>query len=442
MYVLRKPKLSQEDKDKVAKLLENPKNKGLFDAVQSTFKPYISWEKSQYKKMPQGVTPEQFWHVVKTIRGYIKTETIIKDEDGNIFTWIKTLPGLEEFFHNIDFDTGGQLKIPSADIDEKKKMQFISRGIIEEAIASSQLEGAHTTRRVAKKMIQEGRKPRTTDEKMILNNYETMKAIEEEYKEKILSLEMMIELHKMITKDTFENPDQEGRIRNKEEDIIVTDDKIIYHIAPNIKFVKEELNRLIKFANDEFGEPFLHPVIKAIMIHFWIGYLHPFPDGNGRIARALFYWYLLRNGYWAFAYLPISKIIKNSSKQYGMAYVYSEQDDNDLTYFIDYNIRKIEQAIDEFKDYATTKAGENRIINKLSKNKYNLNDRQIRLLQYYFEEKDAYTTTKTYTNIYQVSKKTAINDLKKLKRSGFLYTKKRGRNVLYYSTDKIKELLH
>jgi len=56
--------------------------------------------------------------------------------------------------------------------------------------------------------------------------------------------------------------------------------------------------KLIEFANDEnITTGFIHPVIKAILLHFWIGYLHPFCDGNGRTARALFYWYLLKNDY-------------------------------------------------------------------------------------------------------------------------------------------------
>lgn len=443
MFNLIKPDLSKIDKEKIQRLLDSPPKEDIRRAVQDTFKPYIYWDKIQYKKVPDSITLEEFWYLVKTIRRYTRVTTVIKDEDNKFFTWINNLPGLEEFFHNMDFDTGGYLKIPGIDIDEKKKMQFISRGIIEEAIASSQLEGAHVTRKVAKKMIQEGRKPRTTGEKMILNNYETIKAIEENYKNNNITLDIIFELHKILTKDTLENKEDEGILRKDNDDIVVGDEITgeTYHIPPNINFVKNELDRFIKFANDELGEAFLHPIIKATMIHFWIGYLHPFVDGNGRIARALFYWYLLKKGYWAFAYLPISKIIKNSPIQYGMAYIYSEQDDNDLTYFIDYNIRKIEQAVKEFKEYITIKAGENKIINRLSKIKYHFNDRQIQLLQYYYEEKDAYTTTKTYMNIYQIAKITAMKDLKKLKNLGFLFTKKQGRNVLYYATDKLKELL-
>ncbi len=206
-------------------------------------------------------------------------------------------------------------------------------------------------------------------------------------------------------------------------------------------FVKNELERLVEFANDELdsGE-FIHPVIKAIMLHFWMGYLHPFTDGNGRLARLLFYWYLMKKGYWAFAYLPISKVIKRSPKQYIMAYVYSEQDDNDLAYFINYNIQKIKLAMREFLEYREKQSTMNVQMRKIYGVRYHFNDRQIHLLQYLYGDADGETTLFSHMNVNQVSKMTASNDLKNLVKKGFLIRSKRGRNVFYSGTEKIEEL--
>ena len=176
------------------------------------------------------------------------------------------------------------------------------------------------------------------------------------------------------------------------------------------------------------------------MLHFWIGYLHPFTDGNGRLARSLFYWYLLRKGYWAFAFLPLSKIIKKSPAQYGMAYLYAEQDENDLTYFIDYNIRKIKQAKKEFEEYVIHVKEENMRMAKLSKTKYHLNDRKVQLLRYYSKNKDESTSIKTHMNINQISRLTAIKDLKGLEQLGFVTSRKIGKEIHYFGTEKIEEL--
>ena len=176
------------------------------------------------------------------------------------------------------------------------------------------------------------------------------------------------------------------------------------------------------------------------MLHFWMGYLHPFTDGNGRLARLIFYWYLLRKGYWAFSYLPISTIIKKSPLQYAKAYIYSEQDDLDLTYFIDYNIRKIKLAMKEFERYVDKAAVRNKKMNSRAKTTYNLNDRQIKLLQYYYDNGEEYTTPTMHMNLYQVSKSTAIRDLKELLTNGFVSVQKSRKRACYFATDKIMEL--
>jgi len=443
LYKLKKPDLSKINEKKVLNtILEQGKESDLiFLLVQKNFQPeYLYWDKIKHKTFPKNISKEEFWLLVKTIRKAQSIKSVIKDKNGNHFTWIK-LPELEEFFHEIDLNTGGSLFISKKDVDEKNKQKLISRGVIEEAIASSQLEGASTTRKVAKQFLREGRKPRNESEQMILNSYRTMQLIESEYKNKEMELDVILELHSIITRDITSIPeDERGAFRKDKDKIIVSDNYEIYYETPKISFVKSELKRFVEFANDRLSGPFMHPVIKAIMLHFWIGYLHPFTDGNGRLARAMFYWYLLKKDYWAFAYLPISKVIKESPVQYGNAYIYSEQDDLDLTYFIDYNIRKIKLSIKEFENYLEKKSKENLRMNKLSKTKYNLNERQIQLLQYLYGDKNEKTSLNIHMNIYQVTKMTAIKDLKILEELKFLISKKQGRNVYYYATNKIKKL--
>ena len=257
-----------------------------------------------------------------------------------------------------------------------------------------------------------------------------------------MSIDLFLELHQLITKDTKDDQGEIPRLRKKDELIKVTDKMTgeIYHEAPDMNFVNKELKQLVKYANNELpDERFTHPVVKAILLHFWIGYLHPFTDGNGRMARLMFYWYLIKNGYWAFMYLPISKTIKKSPQQYAMAYVYSEQDDNDLTYFIDYNFKKIELALNEFKKYLDKTSSENLQMKNNVQEKYQLNIRQINLLKYFHGDEQARTNINSHISINDVARQTAHNDLKDLLKKDFLTTKKIGRNVYYYGTEKIRK---
>lgn len=444
LFKLKKPDISSIDKNQPLELLSEERGSEIFDFVKKVSNTeYIYWDVFRHKApSPKNISKESLWTVTKLIRKAQSIKTPIRDKDGNLFVWSK-LQYFEQFFHELDMNTGGGLFVGNFDIDKANKQKLISRGIMEEAIASSQLEGAATSRQAAKKMLREGKKPKNRSEQMILNSYVSMKSIEESYKEKDMTMDLLLELHGMITLDTIDSEGERPRLRNENDPIVVSDEVSgeIYHEGPLMSFALPELERLVAFANDDLeATEFIHPVIKAIMLHFWIGYLHPFTDGNGRLARLLFYWYLMKKGYWAFAYLPISKVIKRSPKQYIMAYVYSEQDDNDLSYFINYNIQKIKLAVRDFIEYLERQASMNVSMREKYGAQYKLNERQIHLLQYLYGDADGGTTLIAHMNVHQVSKMTARNDLKDLVQKGFLSSMKQGRNVSYSGTEEIKKL--
>ena len=446
IYNINLPDISNIKVERILDLLKRKESKDII--FGSIYPDYLCWDKVKYNKhIPADMTQEEAWALVKYARNNLmfKYESVIHNEKGKNFSWLYNFPKFEQFFHEIDLDLGGNLLATKKDIDDQLRHKFIARGIMEEAIASSQLEGANTTRKAAKQMLMEGRKPKTKDERMVLNSYQAMKLVEEELKDKKLSYDLLMQLHATITKKTLDNEKDEGKIRGEGDDVYVMNstDGTIYHVAPDYKFIKKEIEKLIGYANDDLEDKFfVHPVIKAILLHFWVAYLHPFADGNGRMARVLFYWYLLRKNYWGFAYLPLSRIIKNSWGQYRDAYIYTEQDDNDLTYFIDYNIRKIQQAKREFENYVEEKKKENIKMARVSQLKYGLNERQVSLLKYFYKSKDASTTVKIYLNINEISRATAIADLKELVKNEFLSRKKIGKEVHFYPAEKVGKLFN
>ena len=399
---------------------------------------YLHWKNFRFKScIPDELTPEQAWTIVKLVRrNAVKTAVI--DTEGKYFRWNKSIH-YDELLHDLDLNFGGRL-IDRDNLTDEEKKGYISRGLIEEAIASAQLEGAHTTREVAKKMIEEGIAPQDTGQRMIVNNYKTMKKIEENFKHRELSYEMMLELHVMLTEDTLDKPDQVGRFRRDDEDIYVGDDNdTVAYVPPEMAFVDEQIQRFIQYANDALEEDkkFIHPIIKAIILHFWMGFLHPFADGNGRMARAIFYWYLLKRGYWTFSFIPVSTRIKKSPIQYAYAYLFSEQDDNDLTYFIDYNLRKINLARNDFREYIRSHSENKSHIDTLSKEYTHLNHRQLALINYFRARPNERTNLTAMVHINGVSKNTAINDLQQMAEEELLTRKRVGKYVFYYPTEKL-----
>lgn len=440
-FHLEKVNFEKIDKSKIFEKLDNLGNFTQF--LQGINEPrYLYWDDFKYKEIPEGLTSEEAWFLTRQFRTLVSRPTRVKAEEGNYFKWIR-LPYVDEFLHKIDISSGGQVFTTMDILSGSNKQKFISRGIIEEAIASSQLEGAHTTRQVAKKMLVEKREPRNKDEQMILNNYNTIVKIDEDYKSQPLSEAMLFELHKMLTQKTIDKEEQ-GRFRRDEDKIVVQGQigsrEYVTHVPPKEDFVIDEVKKLINYANDDNSEKFLHPIIKAIFIHFWIGYLHPFTDGNGRLARALFYWYLLRKNYWTFMYLPISLTIKRAPIQYAMAYIYSEQDSYDATYFFDFHIRKIMQALNDFNEYVSRKISENKEIDKIVSRDIHLVDRQKYLLHHLISEDNIYTTVTSHATLNSISRQTAAKDIKQLEKIGLIVGTREGKYVKYRATQKLLEM--
>ncbi|MDQ7022604.1 MAG: Fic family protein [Candidatus Gracilibacteria bacterium] len=399
---------------------------------------YYFRDKIKFQQLPEELEScEELWYIIKLFR--IGNPTLIKDNNSKRFTILK--PNfLEELLHNLDLSLGG--KFLGIDFNETERKTFLQNGITEEAISSSQLEGALTSSKVAKDMITKGRKAIGKDEKMILNNYHAMQFVnDKDFLKQDLSLESLIELQSILTKGTLDEKDQEGRLRKNSDEIIIQNGEgtQILHTPPEENILIGELQKLLNYANDK-DNTFTHPFIKAVLLHFWIGYLHPFCDGNGRTARIIFYWYLLKKGYWGFSYIPISTLIKKSRIQYKNAYLYSEQDDNDLTYFLVYIANKTKLAFTDFEEYTEKKKKKQKdIFSEL--NYLQLNDRQNKLIIYFLDNPKNYTNNSIHKNYYGIAIDTAQRDLEKLLEKGFLTKIKQGKYVNYFPVPNLSELI-
>jgi Fic family protein len=312
---------------------------------------------------------------------------------------------------------------------------------MEEAITSSQLEGAATTREVAKKMLAEGRKPANHGERMIVNNYATMQRILE-LKANPLTPALVFQIHRAISLDALDIPDGAGRFRRPGEAVDVSDQEgNVFHVPPPAEELPERLQAMCDFANAKTPDLFVHPVIRGIILHFWLAYDHPFVDGNGRTARALFYWQMLHSGYWLFEFISISHFLRKAPVQYGMAFLHTETDENDLTYFIIHQAEIIRKALKELHDYVARKSSETReCLHALEKHP-ELNHRQQALIGHAIRHPGFIYKIASHQARQGITYATARSDLIKLALANLFEQKKQGRSFIFVAPKNLESRL-
>lgn len=431
------PKLSELLEKKGFKLTElgNPVYSEL---IRQCEKNYWHWDTMRHVAHQKGVDAELVWMAVKYSRIQRYKNIDLRGEAGVKLKYIVP-DAIQQELMMIDRELARRLGCDDdKPLAEEQGNRFILNALAEEAIASSMLEGAVTTRREARQMLASERKPRTPGERMVFNNYRAIQFIRQQ-RQQPLSVEFLIRIQSILTEGTLERADEVGRFRQPEDKISVVDasNENIIHEPPPASELGQRMEQLCAFANTENGDDFIHPVIKACILHFQIGFDHPFCDGNGRTARALFYWYMLRQRYWLFEYLPISRLIYKSPAQYVEAYLYTEHDEFDLTYFLDYNIKRIAQARKELHAYMREKQKEMGRARQAFTSDTRLNHRQREVILQAVRNPEYAFTIASHQTQHAVAYDTARNDLLDLVAWGYMVQRRVSNRFEFLPADKL-----
>ncbi|MGO8906636.1 MAG: Fic family protein [Solirubrobacteraceae bacterium] len=395
---------------------------------------YVHWDKLRQLKPPGDLSPQEWWLLIKWGRQNVQRAIPLTDPAGNPFVY--GVPDLvARRLHYVDQRCAGEVAMSEVvTADAQARQRYLVNSLMEEAIRSSQLEGATTTRRVAKELLRTGREPKDRSERMILNNYRALQYMRDEMPAE-LTPGAVLELQRILTAGTLDNPDAAGRVQRPDEARVAVVDRIdgtVIHAPPPAEQLPGRLQTLCDFANEgETPDRFIHPVLRAILLHFWLAYDHPFEDGNGRTARALFYWYMRTHGYWLVEYLSISRILRQAPGKYARAFVLTETDGRDATYFIVYQLDVIQRAVEQLHDYLQKQIKDVRDVEALLKGSDQFNHRQFALLANALRVPDAIYTFQTHATSHGVTHETARADLLPLVEMGFLEQRRQGRRYAF-----------
>ena len=374
---------------------------------------YEYWDKIKYKKLPEGVAPQMLWTNVKASR--LKSMIPVWDKYGiNLCVTSQ----MQRLCHEFDMKFGSFWEV-EGDTQSAEKKYYLSSSLMEEAIYSSKMEGASTTRIIAKDMLRKKKSPQNKSQQMIVNNYNTIQYIVE-HKDEPLTEELLLTIHRLMTEKTLDNPEDAGHFRTN-DNVVVADmvEGDVIYTPPSFQEIPEFVESLCDFFNNDNPRTFIHPIIRGIIVHFMLAFMHPFVDGNGRTARALFYWYMLKEGYKLTEYMSISRVIAKSKSSYEKAFRYVENDGNDMGYFVAYNLGALEKSFHQLRDYIQRKRREKRAASSFMM-AGNINQRQALVLQRLKEEPDTIFTVKDVQDQFSVSSMTARKDLSDLVQQGYL----------------------
>ncbi len=396
---------------------------------------YRHWDTLRHVTPPAGFTSELWWTAIKLARLQMRRPMPLRDTTGGAFHY--TLPDpLLERLHRVDRDGSGRIALPEAVTSPETRDRYLISSLMEEAISSSLLEGAATTRAVAKDLLRTGRDPRTKGERMIVNNFRAMQRLRE-WKDQPLTPALVQEIHRVLTEGTLEDEAHVFRAPGDGIAVYANDDRgTLLHAPPHASEIAARLEALCDFANGAETGIFLHPAVKAILLHFWLAYDHPFVDGNGRTARALFYWQMLRSGFWLFEFVSISARLHQAPARYARSFLYTETDDNDLTYFLLAQLRVLEQALDALQAYLARKTQHLRAASRLLRGE-TLNHRQRALLAHALTHPGFAYSIASHRTSHGVVYQTARTDLLDLEARGLLDRRQVRKTYVFLAPDDL-----
>ncbi len=298
--------------------------------------------------------------------------------------------------------------------------------LADESFYSSAIEGAFSTRKIAKELATNKREPSNKSEQMIYNNHLSLKYGLEDNTDK-LTEKLMLDMFSLISKDSLDEDVSIEKYRL--EDVVVKDSKgDIIHEGASICNIQPMMNDLFEFIYSSE----INPIIKSAIYHFYFVYVHPFPDGNGRTSRATSYIYLVKEGYDIFKHFSISSLIAQKKSRYYKCIKDVEDNDLDMTYFIEFILEVMSDSIDTILDKYTRKYIENYVFMELVDKDIKISEEQKKIIRYILSKEEYNATIENYTKKHKKSDYKKVNkDMNYLADIGILIKSKKGRNNLY-----------
>ena len=374
---------------------------------------YLTREEIAYR-LPVSIPISQFWPLMDQARRNASIDLPLKTQGGENFRFVvnstieaqcDAVAAMARRSHLLD-------SLPA---------EIMEDATIDEAVWSSVIEGAFTSRAEAAKIIRQNKQPVNRSEQMIKNNYQAMLYVLEHLEDPITA-QTLIDIAQIVTQNASDETVEGFRT----VPVYVTGREGVIYTPPAANQVSAMTDDLLNFIQSSE----LHPLFKACIAHFYFVYVHPFTDGNGRTARALSYMMLLRTGYDFFRYFSVSGLIAEERNSYYKSMRHVEASGNDMTYFIDYYSAMLARSVDRMEKHLFRHVLADRIKRSMEASGQ-LNDRQLKGVRWLLEGDSDSITVDAWKKKYKTATETARQDLLMLCETGILTRTMDGRRALF-----------
>ena len=373
---------------------------------------YVHWDKFKDMPLPDGARHAPVWAIVKAEREQGAYRQLVAGE--KTYTWWVS-NAMEARLHQLDIAMAGGRDM-TALLIPKQVHRHKTNACLDESITSAQLAGFPVSKKAAKEMLLKKQSPQNTGEQVCINIYRTIQlAISK--KDETLTEELLMLLHQTLTKDSLPFKAVGHYRSNNKVDLSGIDTSGGYKV-PDAKSIRDQMSFFLSLYNNGATPFFIHPLVKAAILHYLVVTIRPFKDANGRMARLLAQMYLLKQGYWLAEFISISNVISKFRSQYHKSFIWCQADENNMGYFIHFYLQSVQMAYKSLRDF----------VQRISKQKQEekpssiagYNERQSAVLRWLKDDAQKVVTIRELRSVYGVSKETARTDLTALVEKGWL----------------------
>ena len=264
----------------------------------------------------------------------------------SIYVWLPLLDFQGEPTAYLENVTQVQMKSLRTLLQPQQRGRFGLRAMEDEIGSTLKIEGIDTSRDSVRRILQ-GYAPVEEAEKRIYGMKRGLDFIAEP--ENKITQENIYQLYQMTVGEFLEEEDRLLPDRQYRHDAVYIVGEKVEHTGLPYQKLPEYMGQLVSFIQEDSP---VNDLLKAAIIHFYLAYLHPYFDGNGRMARLLHLWFLVQRRYPSTLFVSFSSLIEESRKAYYKAFTLAEENAKisgvlDVTPFLQYFIQNVYNKLDQ-----------------------------------------------------------------------------------------------